>query len=173
MNERKKLHELPITMAERALMARKLAAENPAAVDIDDEILPWIYDPNQEIWVSFDGNYSRISPAEKRQKAEDYRIIKEQRDREREKKVEEQLQIQMLWSRVREIVLKRDNFTCQICRKFSESSLHIHHILKRKHGGTDHLDNLITVCNRCHPAADNYLYDPDWSVRPSNNYFEQ
>lgn len=46
-------------------------------------------------------------------------------------------------------ILKRAGAKCAICG-WSESTCDIHHIIERKNGGTDSLDNLIIVCPNCH-----------------------
>ena len=51
-------------------------------------------------------------------------------------------------SNVREFVLERDNYKCQICE--SKNKLHIHHITKRCSGGDHNPDNLVTLCSSCH-----------------------
>lgn len=45
-------------------------------------------------------------------------------------------------------VLDRDNHKCVICK--SKSSLHIHHLIKRKYGGSHNTNNLVTLCSKCH-----------------------
>ena len=45
--------------------------------------------------------------------------------------------------------LNRDNYTCQCC-KTKKGTLHAHHIVYRRNGGADTLDNLITLCEECH-----------------------
>jgi len=40
---RKRINELPPSMAERAVTARNIAIKNPQSVDIDDEMLPWVF----------------------------------------------------------------------------------------------------------------------------------
>ena len=45
--------------------------------------------------------------------------------------------------------LNRDNYTCQCC-KTKKGTLHAHHIIYRRNGGADTLDNLITLCEGCH-----------------------
>jgi hypothetical protein len=45
--------------------------------------------------------------------------------------------------------LNRDNYTCQCC-KTKKGTLHAHHIVYRRNGGADTLDNLITLCEACH-----------------------
>ena len=45
--------------------------------------------------------------------------------------------------------LNRDNYTCQHC-KTKKGTLHAHHIVYRRNGGADTLDNLITLCEDCH-----------------------
>lgn len=48
-----------------------------------------------------------------------------------------------------EAVLDRDNYTCQCC-KTKKGTLHVHHIIYRSNGGSDKIDNLITLCEDCH-----------------------
>ena len=52
---------------------------------------------------------------------------------------------------VRYFVFARDEYTCQVCGKKGKI-LQTHHIIYRKHGGTDRADNLITVCTDCHTS---------------------
>ena len=52
---------------------------------------------------------------------------------------------------VRYFVFARDEYTCQVCGK-KDKILQTHHIVYRKHGGTDRADNLITVCTDCHTS---------------------
>jgi RNA-directed DNA polymerase len=47
------------------------------------------------------------------------------------------------------IVLRRDNHTCQRCGS-TNVKMCIHHIVPKEHGGTEALDNLITLCRPCH-----------------------
>ena len=47
----------------------------------------------------------------------------------------------------------RDNYTCQVCGKSNDKILHTHHIMYRSNGGTNRVDNLITVCTDCHTDA--------------------
>ncbi len=47
--------------------------------------------------------------------------------------------------------LDRDNYTCQCCGK-NHVRLEVHHIIFRSLGGSDELDNLITLCEKCHSA---------------------
>jgi len=166
MKQRVKLNDLPPIMAQRAMTARMLACENPESLDIDDEMLPWIFDERDGVWLSFDGNYSAKSPAEKRAQAEAYRARQEEWEIKKEENARKQFELQMVWSMTRQAVLKRDQYSCTICGNIKETALHIHHILKKREGGTDHMDNLITVCNSCHKTADTKLYNPDWSKRP-------
>ena len=53
------------------------------------------------------------------------------------------------WKNIRKKVLERDNKRCQICG-FAGRSLHIHHRKDRRNGGVDEMDNLTSLCNRCH-----------------------
>ncbi len=45
--------------------------------------------------------------------------------------------------------LDRDKYTCQCCGK-KNKRLEVHHIIYRSNGGSDDLDNLITLCEDCH-----------------------
>lgn len=45
--------------------------------------------------------------------------------------------------------LDRDNYTCQHCGT-KNTRLEVHHIKYRSQGGSDDLDNLITLCEDCH-----------------------
>lgn len=53
----------------------------------------------------------------------------------------------------RYFVFARDNYTCQCCGKSKDKILQTHHIIYRSNGGTDRVDNLITVCTDCHTSA--------------------
>ena len=52
----------------------------------------------------------------------------------------------------RYFVFARDNYTCQCCGKSKEKILKNHQIISRSNGGTDRVDNLITVCTDCHTS---------------------
>jgi 5-methylcytosine-specific restriction endonuclease McrA len=55
------------------------------------------------------------------------------------------------WPRRRESVWARDNGRCQRCGlEVSLNEAHIHHILRRAHGGGHDEENLITLCRDCH-----------------------
>jgi HNH endonuclease len=46
--------------------------------------------------------------------------------------------------------IERDDYRCQICGR-TNGKLDVHHIIPRRDGGQDSMDNLITVCNGiCH-----------------------
>ena len=72
------------------------------------------------------------------------------------------------WSRRKLFVQKRDNYTCQICKRRTYVSdadtkraidtkhhsmwtgMHVHHKRPLSAGGDNSLDNLITLCESCH-----------------------
>ncbi len=54
------------------------------------------------------------------------------------------------YQRLRERVLRRDGWRCQLCG--SGTNLEAHHQTFRSHSGEDSGDNLITVCNDCHSS---------------------
>lgn len=51
-------------------------------------------------------------------------------------------------------VFARDNYICQVCKK-KNKIVNAHHIIYKTQGGSDHADNLITVCTDCH-TSDNH-----------------
>ena len=53
----------------------------------------------------------------------------------------------------RYFVFARDNYTCQVCGKSKDKILQTHHIIYRSNGGTDRVNNLITVCTDCHTST--------------------
>lgn len=61
------------------------------------------------------------------------------------------------WYEQRRKTRERDNYTCQHCSKTEQEiakHLHVHHILPRGDGGTNELDNLISLCHSCHLKAE-------------------
>ena len=70
---------------------------------------------------------------------------------------------------VKEYVRWRDGFKCQHCHHKGDSrtKLEVHHIVQRKDGGTDHRDNLVTLCHDCHAA----LHRGEFTLRkPKGGY---
>jgi len=67
---------------------------------------------------------------------------------------------------VRYYVFARDSYTCQVCKKKGKI-LQTHHILYKTYGGSDRVDNLITVCTDCHNHKNHQegsvLYD--WMIK--------
>jgi len=57
---------------------------------------------------------------------------------------------------LREYVLHRDNHKCQnpICKnKDKNPILEVHHIIFQSNGGTDTVNNIITLCSKCHTSV--------------------
>jgi len=52
------------------------------------------------------------------------------------------------YQNLREQVLRRDSWRCQLCG--SMTNLEVHHKQFRSHGGADDESNLITLCLGCH-----------------------
>ncbi|MFO7943947.1 MAG: DEAD/DEAH box helicase [Anaerolineales bacterium] len=66
------------------------------------------------------------------------------------------------WDSIRSLVLDRDQRKCQSCGKiWEDSQLHIHHKKPLRSFQTDkdanRLENLITLCPRCHQRAENVV----------------
>lgn len=55
------------------------------------------------------------------------------------------------FANTKEMVLNRDDYTCQYCKgKRKDSKLEVHHIVFRSQGGSDNQENLIALCHTCH-----------------------
>ncbi|MDA2915398.1 HNH endonuclease [Nitrospinae bacterium AH_259_B05_G02_I21] len=61
------------------------------------------------------------------------------------------------FARLRTKVFQRDRWRCRnpYCR--SPRNLTVHHLVKRSQGGSDHIDNLITLCWACHEQVERRL----------------
>lgn len=59
------------------------------------------------------------------------------------------------WKNLKIECFKKDNYTCQICG--SRENLHSHHIVPRRKGGKDELDNLQTLCSSCHRKVESSI----------------
>jgi hypothetical protein len=81
-------------------------------------------------------------------------------DRPRRGKSKEQQAYERKYKKARLEALERDNYKCVECG--ADDELHVHHKIHREHGGTNCLDNLITLCGRCH--ADKHKDDPVYNI---------
>jgi len=57
------------------------------------------------------------------------------------------------WEKLRKEAYKRDNYMCQICG-VNNIKLHAHHILPYRVGGPDTIENIITLCHKCHKTEE-------------------
>ena len=55
------------------------------------------------------------------------------------------------WEHTRRAVRNRDGWRCRECGKVGR--LEVHHVRPLKDGGSNDLDNLLTLCVGCHKAA--------------------
>lgn len=73
------------------------------------------------------------------------------------------------WEEIKQIIFKRDKHICKSCGKYPSSQ--VHHIIQRREGGKDELNNLITLCSRCHmlvsPVPDAVLLKL-WKINPKD-----
>lgn len=56
------------------------------------------------------------------------------------------------WQELAKKIRKRDNYICQYCGNIP--SFHVHHIIPRRIKIDNHPDNLITLCEHCHPKVE-------------------
>jgi 5-methylcytosine-specific restriction endonuclease McrA len=75
------------------------------------------------------------------------------------------------YERLRQQVLRRDGWRCQVCGAMS--NLEVHHTSFRGQGGDDRDENLITLCYGCHasvhgrgPSSKHQLHQPN-SIKTS------
>lgn len=64
------------------------------------------------------------------------------------------------WRKLRLVILKRDGYRCQPCRRkgLLTAATQVDHIVPKAKLGTDHPSNLQAICDSCHEAktaADN------------------
>ena len=64
---------------------------------------------------------------------------------------------------IRYNVLKRDNFTCQICGATAKdgAKLHVDHIIPIARGGKTVMSNLQTLCERCNMGKSDKINEED------------
>jgi 5-methylcytosine-specific restriction endonuclease McrA len=63
------------------------------------------------------------------------------------------------WEALRQHVLAEDRYKCRICDEYPHER-HVHHIIPLSKHGSNHPNNLITLCYRCHDRA-----HPDFHVQ--------
>ncbi|PNR91732.1 paclitaxel/taxanoid biosynthesis susceptibility protein TS1 [Petrotoga sp. HWH.PT.55.6.1] len=66
---------------------------------------------------------------------------------------------------LREYILYRDNYACQLCGK-SNVPLEVHHIGFWKGDRTDRPSNLITLCTKCHNPVDHGVNGKLYGIKP-------
>ena len=63
-----------------------------------------------------------------------------------------------LWRRIRTRVLTRDQHTCQRC---GLEATHVDHIIPRRLGGDDSMDNLQALCKQCNLSKGSGFFESD------------
>ena len=152
------LENLPPSMKTRAIWARRMILESPELAEVDeDDLMAWVFNDEDKVWYSINGNYSHQSPKEKMAKREE-RIKKQLEWEEKAETIAiEREAEQRYYSKVRQRILERDDWTCQKCGQ-KMNRLQVHHIIKTKEGRIDADDNLITACHKCHKLLDTKEY---------------
>jgi 5-methylcytosine-specific restriction endonuclease McrA len=83
------------------------------------------------------------------------------------------------WRKIRERVLVRDNYTCYYCACEATT---VDHIVPRRLGGDDSMDNLVAACKKCNYSKGGRFFEstatpptPHGLFMPENshiNHFE-
>lgn len=59
------------------------------------------------------------------------------------------------WDEIRGEIIKRDGNKCILCNKRPRiTPLTVHHIIARRLGGSNHEENLVTLCRECHDEVE-------------------
>lgn len=58
------------------------------------------------------------------------------------------------WLERRSQAMARDGYACVLC--YSQEELEVHHVISRKEGGKDNLENLMTLCRQCHELTPSF-----------------
>ena len=67
------------------------------------------------------------------------------------------------WNKIRDEILKRDDYKCHYCSEKSEF-MEVDHVLAVENGGTDDLSNLVACCRSCNrKKGDKAILKPDSS----------
>lgn len=66
---------------------------------------------------------------------------------------------------LKKLVFIRDKHICKSCGKFPRSQ--VYHIIPRSEGGKDDINNLITLCGRCHMLVVRFLI-LFWKIKPND-----
>lgn len=64
------------------------------------------------------------------------------------------------WDEIRAEVLERDSQSCRECGR--TNLLHIHHLVPLSKGGTNDIENLITLCGNCHQVEHPHIISTDF-----------
>jgi hypothetical protein len=79
------------------------------------------------------------------------------------------------WDSRRKKVYKRDKYTCQNCGRKGgidgDVELHAHHIVPKSKDGRHELDNLVTLCSKCHKPVHSSSMAPTSSTPNDNPSF--
>lgn len=72
------------------------------------------------------------------------------------------------WDTIRNIIYKRDNFSCTNCG-IKNVKLNCHHIIPYRISKDDSFDNLTSLCSKCHAAIDFNIIRMENNERERNN----
>lgn len=79
------------------------------------------------------------------------------------------------WDELRRKVYSRDDYKCQKCGgeggPHGNTELHAHHITPRSKGGSDDMNNLVTLCDTCHNNQHAHDIKGSDPTAKSNNSF--
>lgn len=108
----------------------------------------------------FSEDYSYFLEKMISKKENEIKILKKELDRiKNEEKLKNENNRKTIRGKVRLEVFERDNYQCQVCGATIGDGvkLHIDHIVPVSKGGTDDIDNLQVLCDKCNLSKSNRL----------------
>lgn len=64
------------------------------------------------------------------------------------------------YRQVYEAVHARDGRACRVCGIYCGQSIHLHHYIYRSQGGPTTVENLLSVCHKCHAGIHARTVEP-------------
>lgn len=133
---------------------------NNPLLQIDTDSYIWIFQSKQNVWISLDGRIRNKSPNQMIKAQYKEVIAQNEWEAGAGERHRAMIEERESWAYVRLKAFERDNYQCQCCGKdLTPKTFHAHHLIPRRcSGSTNDIDNLITVCSKCHLQVEHVDY---------------